>query len=115
MIVCSLLTEERLAIAEASSDTEVRQAGAVRISFALCQEHTAALFMMLQASHGLMDAQAQGELVRRVRAQIAEAALSPRRLRTCQRKVRRPVDKWPRMMKSTSLPSARDFAFTYIT
>ncbi len=114
MIACSLLAEERLAIAKASQDKDVRQAGAVRISFALCQEYTAALFMVLQASQGLMDGQAQGELVRRVRAQIAEAALPPRRLRTCQRRVRRPVDKWPRMMNPTSLSTPRTFAITTI-
>lgn len=110
MLACSLLAEERLAIAELSQDESVRQAGAVRISFAMCQEYTAALFLVLQSSEGLMDKHAQGELVRRVRVQIAEAALPPRRLRSCQRKVRRPVDKWPRMMNPTSLPSSRNFA-----
>lgn len=114
MIACSLLAEERLAIAEASPDKAVRQAGAVRISFALCQEYTAALFMVLQASQGLMDGAAQAELVRRVRVQIAEAALPPRRSRTCQRKVRRPVDKWPRMMNPSSSSTPRHFAVTTI-
>ena len=114
MIACSLLAEERLAIAEVSQDKAVRQAGAVRISFALCQEYTAALFLVLQSSEGLMDRHAQGELVRRVRVQIAEAALPPRRLRTCQRKVRRPVDKWPRMMNPTSLSIPRNLAVTTI-
>jgi hypothetical protein len=71
MIACSLLAEERLAIAESCEDKDVQRAGAVRISFSLCQEYTAALFMVLQASQGLMAAPAQGELVRRVRVQIA--------------------------------------------
>ncbi len=114
MIACSLLAEERLAIAEVSQDKAVRQAGAVRISFALCQEYTAALFLVLQSSEGLMDRHAQGELVRRVRVQIAEAALPPRRLRTCQRKVRRPVDKWPRMMNPTSFSIPKNLAVTTI-
>jgi hypothetical protein len=61
-----------------------------------------------------MDKQAQGELVRRVRVEIAEAALPPRRLRSCQRKVRRPVDKWPRMMKPISLSIPKNFAVTTI-
>lgn len=114
MIACSLLAEERLAIAEASADTEVRQAGAVRISFALCQEYTAALFMVLQASHDLMEKTAQGELVRRVRVQIAEDALPRRRTRSCQRKVRRPVDKWPRMLTPTSSSALQNYAVTSI-
>ncbi len=114
MIACSLLAEERLAVAAVSPDQAVRQAGALRISFAMCQEYVAALFLVLQSSEGLMDKQAQGELVRRVRVQIAEAALPPRRLRSCQRRVRRPVDKWPRMMKPTSLPNPRNFTITNI-
>jgi hypothetical protein len=112
MIACSLLAEERLAIAAVSPEKTVRQAGALRISFALCQEYTAALFLVLQSSEGLMDKHAQGELVRRVRIQIAEAALPPRRTRSCQRKVRRPVDKWPRMMNPTSSSTCRSFAVT---
>lgn len=52
VIACSLLAEERLAIAEASPDKAVRHAGAMRISFALCQEYTAALFMALQGFAG---------------------------------------------------------------
>lgn len=114
MIACSLLAEERLAIAEVAQDKEVKQAGALRISFVLCQEYTAALFMVLQASQGLMDGPAQAELVRRVRTQIAEAALPPRRSRSCQRKVRRPVDKWPRMLSPTSLPTSKNYAVTSI-
>lgn len=49
-----------------------------------------------------MDGAAQVELVRRVRIQIAEAALPPRRSRACQRKICRPMDKWPRMMNPSS-------------
>jgi len=109
MIACSLLAEERLAIAQSSEEEEVRRAGAVRISFSLCQECVVALFMVLQASQGLMDASAQGELVRRVRAQIAAAALPPRRSRSCQRKVRRPIDKWPRMLAPSSMPTSNHF------
>lgn len=93
---------------------EVRQAGALRISFALCQEYTAALFLVLQSSQGLLDAPAQAELVRRVRAQIAQAALPPRRQRNCQRKVRRPVNKWPRMFAPTSLSLPKQLEVTSI-
>lgn len=59
-----------------------------------------------KASQGLMDGAAQAELARRVRIQIAEVALPPRRSRTCQRKVCRLMDKWPRMMppSASSLP-----------
>lgn len=111
MIACSLLAEERLAVA-AIVGGEVAQAGAVRISFSLCHEHTMALFLVLQAAQGLMDKPTQGELVMRVRAQIALAALPPRRSRSCQRKVRRPIDKWPRMLSPTSLANIPNFTVT---
>lgn len=114
MIACSLLAEERLAAAQASEDEEVRQAGAVRISFSLCKEYTVALFMVLQASAGLMDEAAQAELVRRVRAQIAAAALPPRRPRSCQRKVRQPVCQWPRMHSPSSDHAPKNFDVTPI-
>ncbi len=110
----SLLAEERMAIPGSSQDEDMRRAGAVRISFSLCQECAVALFMVLQASQGLMDASAQGELVRRVRARIAAAALPPRRSRSCQRRVRRPVDKWPRMLTPTSLPAYTIFTVSNI-
>jgi hypothetical protein len=113
MIACSLLAEERLAVAGSCEDEEVRRAGAVRISFSLCQEYTVALWMVLEASQGLMDAEAQGELVRRVRSQLA-AALPPRRSRSCQRKVRRPIDQWPRMLTPTSLPASKLFTVSTI-
>lgn len=112
MMASSLLAQERLAVAQASKEQTVRQAAAVRISFSLCQEYTVALFMVLQASRGLMDAQAQAELVKRVREQIAQAALPPRRQRSCQRKVRRPVDKWPRMLNPSSRTRSKNFEVT---
>ena len=114
MIACSLLAEERLAVAGSCEDEEVRRAGAVRISFSLCQEYTVALWMVLEASQGLMDAEAQGELVRWVRSQIAAAALPPRRSRSCQRKVCRPINQWPRMLTPTSLPASKLFTVSTI-
>jgi hypothetical protein len=60
------------------------------------------LWIVLSAAQGLMDEAAQRELVRRVRAQIAACALPPRRPRSCDRKVRQPVKKWPRMILPTS-------------
>lgn len=102
MIASSLVAEERLAAAQSSEDEEVRQAGGTRISFSQCLEHTVALMLVLQAAQGLMTEQAQGELVKRVRSEIARIALPPRRRRSCQRKVRQPVKKWPRMLSPTS-------------
>lgn len=54
-----------------------------------------------------MDEAVQGVLVRRVGEQIAQAALPARRRRSCQRKVRQPVRKWPRLL-STFSPQISD-------
>ena len=57
---------------------------------------------------------AQRELVRRMRLQIAACALPPRRARSCQRKVRQPINKWPRMMTPSSLESPSLYEVTII-
>ena len=46
--------------------------------------------------------------------QIAACALPPRRARSCQRKVRQPVNKWPRMMTPSSLGSPSLYDVTMI-
>jgi hypothetical protein len=102
LMACTLVADERLAVA-AQAGGEVQAAGAVRISLSICLEHTQALWLVLNAAQGLMDQAAQAELVRRVRAQIAACALPPRRPRSCERKVRRPLDKWPRMITPRSV------------
>ena len=104
LMASALMAEERLAVA-AEAGGEVQAAGAVRISLRICLEQTQALWLVLSAAQGLMDAAAQLELVRRMRAQIAAGALSPRRARSCERKVRQPVTKWPRMISPISVSS----------
>jgi hypothetical protein len=102
LMACSLVAQERLAVA-AVAGGEVQAAVGVRISLSICLEQTQALWLVLSAAQGLMDAAAQRELVRRMRAQIAACALPPRRPRSCERKVRQPVTQWPRMITPTSV------------
>ncbi|MCY7281034.1 MAG: IS4 family transposase [Sphingomonas bacterium] len=109
----SLLAEERLAVA-AQVGGEVEAAGAVRISLSICMELMQALWLVLGSSQGLMNEAAQRELVRRMRVQIAACALPPRRARSCQRKVRQPVNKWPRMITPSSLESPSLYDVTII-
>ena len=113
LMASALVAQERLAVA-AEAGGEVEAAGAVRISLSICLEHTQALWLVLSAAQGLMDEAAQRELVRRVRAQIAACALPPRRARSCERKVRQPVKKWPRMISPTSTSSAIKHEVTMI-
>jgi len=104
LIASALVAQERLAIADEVGG-EVQQAGVMRISMSICLEQTLALWVVLTAAQGLMDEAAQRELVRRMRQQIADCALPPRRERSCERKVRQPIKKWPRMITPTSKTS----------
>lgn len=112
-MACSLVEQERLAVA-AVAGGEVQAAVGVRISLSICLEQTQALWLVLSAAQGLMDAAAQRELVRRMRAQIAACALPPRRPRSCERKVRQPVTQWPRMIAPTSATSPAAYEVTKI-
>lgn len=113
LMACSLVAQERLAVADEAGG-EVQAAGVQRISLSICLEQTQALWLVLSAAQGLMDAAAQRELVRRMRTQIAACALPPRRPRSCERKVRQPVRKWPRMISPTSVTSPAFYEVTRI-
>ena len=104
LVAASLLAEERLEIARCAGG-EIVDAGAVRISFGLCYHYITALYMVLAASDGLLSGAAQTELIERVRKVIAAEALPKRRPRSCARKVRQPVSKWPRMIEPESVSS----------
>ena len=52
---------------------------------------------------GLLDARTEAALIARVREQIAREALRVRRPRSCERRVRQPVKKWPRMFTPSSI------------
>lgn len=112
LIASALVAQERLAVADEAGG-EVQEAGVVRISLSICLEQTQALWIVLSAAQGLMDEAAQRELVRRVRQQIAACALPPRRERSCDRKVRQPIKKWPRMINSTSTSSPTQIELTH--
>ena len=113
LMASALVAQERLAVA-AEAGGEIEAAGAVRISLSICLEHTQALWIVLSAAQGLLDEAAQHELVRRVRRQIAACALAPRRARSCDRKVRQPVRKWPRMIAPSSTSSPTTYEVTKI-
>ena len=104
LVAASLLAQERLEIARCAG-CEIADAGAVRISFGLCYHYVSALYMVLAASDGLLSAATQGELIERDRTVIAAEALPERRPRSCARKVRQPVSKWPRMIEPESFSS----------
>ena len=104
LVAGALLAGERLAAA-ASAGPAVAKAGAVRISFGACHAQMVALWTVLAAGRGLFDAATEAALIERVRAKLARQALRVRRPRSCERKVRQSVKKWPRMLTPTSLTS----------
>lgn len=104
-MACSVLAEERLKAAALSPDAEVRQASSLRISFKACHRQTVALWITLQAGADLLDQATQTALILRVREQLAQEVLPKRRSRSCQRKLRQPVKKWPRMLEPSSISS----------
>jgi hypothetical protein len=86
----------------------------LRISLRISLEQAQTLRLVLGVAQGLMDEDAQRELVRRMRAQIAACALPPRRARSCQRKVPQPVPQWPRMISPVSTTSPAVYEVTQI-
>nr|WP_326530180.1 IS4 family transposase [Rhodoferax sp.] len=109
LLAASLVAEERLACAGHSEEEEVRQAAVMRISFGWCLQLTTALWMVLAVGGDLMEETTQAELVRRTRDQIAQLALPKRRSRSCDRKLRQPVQKWPRMITPISATAETQF------
>ena len=108
LIAGSLLAGERLQSAPHASGAqagEVQAAGALRISFAACHIQMVALWMVLANAGNLLDETTTAQLIERTRQQIARDALRRRRPRSCQRKVRQPVKKWPRMLAPSSFTS----------
>ena len=62
---------------------------------------------------------ARGELLQShtpetAQQEIAAYALPPRRTRSCERKVRQPVTKWPRMISPTSVNASAVYKVTKI-
>lgn len=115
MLAASLVAEERLACAAHSQEEQVRQDGVMRISFGWCVQLTTALWMVLAVGGDLMDEATQAQLVRRTREQIAQFALPKRRKRTCDRKLRQPVQKWPRMITPISVTAQTQLEVLAIT
>ena len=75
------------------------EAPTLRVSFGKTLRHMQALFLMAALGGGIFS-QAQFEAVAaKARSNILRQLTKPRRKRSCQRAVRQPVSKWPRLMK----------------
>jgi hypothetical protein len=79
----------------------VGDVGVLRISFLKTLEVVQGLWQFLEVSADLLGPDKLRLLVRRALRRIAEAAIPPRRKRSCPRALRQPVSSWPRLRKNT--------------
>jgi hypothetical protein len=79
----------------------VGQVGVLRISFLKTLQVVQGLWQFLEVSADLLGPDKVRTLVRRALRRMAEAAIPPRRKRSCPRALRQPVSSWPRLRKNT--------------
>jgi hypothetical protein len=79
----------------------VGQVGVLRISFLKTLQVVQGLWQFLEVSADLLGPDKIRLVVRRALRRIAQAAIPPRRKRTCPRALRQPVSGWPRLRKNT--------------
>jgi hypothetical protein len=72
------------------------------ISFLKTLDKMSSLWVVFEASIGILDEESRRELVARIRELIVREAIPKRRKRSCPRKVRQPVSSWPRLTKNES-------------
>lgn len=95
IVAHAILVRERALIAE-EAGVEV-----LRISFMKTIEYLEPLWIVLQASEGILSKEQIKQMTARVLQQIAKFAIPPRRKRSSPRAVRQPVGKWPRLTRNT--------------
>lgn len=95
IIAHAVLVRERVSIAE-KAGVEV-----LRISFMKTIEYLEPLWIVLQASEGILSKTQIKQMTGRVLDQIAQFAIPPRRKRSSPRAVRQPIGKWPRLTRNT--------------
>jgi hypothetical protein len=83
---------------EAASVGEV---GVLRISFMKTLQVVQGLWQFLEVSADLLNPAQVRLVVRRSLRRIADMAIPQRRQRSCQRALRQPVSRWPRLRKNT--------------
>jgi hypothetical protein len=79
----------------------VGEVGVLRISFMKTLQVVQGLWQFLEVSADLLGPDKMRLVVRRALRRIAEAAIPPRRKRSCPRALRQPVSGWPRLRKNT--------------
>jgi hypothetical protein len=104
----ALVAQARLDAASAA-DTEV-----LRISFGKTLVMVRSLWLTLAAGEGIITETQSQALTRRMMTLLGQSALSPRRSRSCPRKVRQPVSSWPRLIENVVSHGASRYEITPI-
>ena len=92
----ALIAAER---ARASGD----EVPALRISFIKVLDLLQPLWLTLQACDDLLTEKLKQEMTERFYKLMSRCVTQPKRTRSCPRAVRRPVTKWPRLLKNESI------------
>ena len=77
------------------------QVGVLRISFLKTLQVVQGLWQFLEVTSDMLTPAQVRLVVRRSLKQIADMAIPKRRARSCPRKLRQPVSRWPRLRKNT--------------
>lgn len=102
VLASALLAEERARAANG-------EVPALRVSFARVLNVAKAIWLAVDLGHGVLSEQQINVIVRRGYARMRQYAIPQRRVRSCPRAVRRPVTKWPRLMKPNSIEQPLEF------
>ncbi len=108
VVAHAILAEQRMKVSR-HADNDV-----LSISFGKTLVHIRALWLVLAAGQGVIDAKQQAAMSRKVMKIIAEMALPKRRKRTCPRAVRQPVTGWPRLLENTYSTGDTEYQLTEI-
>jgi len=88
----------------------VGQVEVLRISFLKTLQVVQGLWQFLEVTSDLLTPAQVSLVVRRSLKRIADMALPKRRARTCPRKLRQPVSRWPRLRKNTYRKGAVNYS-----
>ena len=102
MLASALLARERARAADS-------QLPVLRVSFVKTLELLRPLWLVFEVGADLLSPRVQRELLERFYTFLRRFASRPRRTRSCQRAVRQPIGKWPRLLQTQSVEGPLQF------
>ena len=102
VLVSALLARERARAANG-------EVPVLRVSFTIALQVVQSMWLFLGAFEDLITAQQKAQIVRRGYSLMRHCVTAPPRSRSCPRAVRRPVTKWPRLLRNESVEGPLEF------